>query len=98
MAVKSSKEILEALKSRLNDTTDETLALIEDVSDTLNNAETNNKDNIDWKAKYEENEKQWRQKYHDRFFSSSDADDDKDGSNNETEITKFEDLFSVKGE
>ena len=97
MAVKSSKEILEALKSRLNDTTDETLALIEDVSDTLNNAENSNKDNTDWKTKYEENDKQWRQKYRDRFFSSSDNDDDKGGSE-ETEITKYEDLFSVKGE
>lgn len=99
MAVKSKAEILEALKSRLDDTSDETLALIEDVSDTLNNAETENKDNTDWKTKYEENDKKWRQKYRDRFFGSTDSDDDdKEGSEDEPESDKYEDLFSTKGD
>lgn len=98
MAVKSKAEILEALKSRLDDTSDETLALIEDVSDTLNNAENENKDNTDWKKKYEDNDKEWRQKYRDRFFSSDDTEDNGEGSEEKEEPTKFEDLFAEKGE
>ncbi len=92
--VKTAKEILEALKSKLDDTSDETLALIEDVSDTLNDYDNKNKDTVDWKTKYEENDKEWRKKYHDRFFSSeSDEEDDKE-ENDDISATKFEDLFS----
>lgn len=97
--VRTSKEILEALKSKLDDTSDETLALIEDVSDTLNDYDNKNTDKTDWKAKYEENDKEWRKKYRDRFFSSDGEDDDpKGGEEEKPPITKFEDLFTTKGE
>lgn len=95
---KSAKEILEALKSKLDDTSDETLALIEDVSDTLKDYEDRTKDTTDWKTKYEENDKEWRQKYHDRFFSDDDSDGDDKGGSEEPEVKTFDDLFSMKGE
>jgi len=65
MAVRSKEEILASLKSKLGeDVSDETIALLEDVSDTLDST----KDTTDWKQKYEDNDRQWRQKYTSRFY------------------------------
>lgn len=72
MAVKTREEILESVRTRVGDQTDdETIAFIEDISDTLNDLETKAKgDGTDWKAKYEENDAEWRKKYTERFYSS----------------------------
>ena len=68
MAVRTSEEIMETLRTRVGeDTSDDALSFIEDVQDTLNSLSNN--DNENWKQKYEENDAQWRQKYRDRFFS-----------------------------
>lgn len=97
--IKTRDELLEALKGKLgDDTSDETLALIEDVSDTLTDYETKTKDSTDWKAKYEEKDKEWRQKYRDRFFKH-DAKDEDEGEAEQDEpktVEKFEDLFTEK--
>lgn len=66
--IKSKEELLNAIKAIIpNDSTDDALSLFEDLSDTLE--ETNNNNNEDWKTKYEENDKMWRERYRDRFFS-----------------------------
>ena len=72
MAVKTSEEILEEVKARVGEQTDdETIAFLEDVTDTLSDLETKAKgDGTDWKAKYEENDAEWRKKYTERFYSS----------------------------
>ena len=72
MAVKTSEEILEKLKVRIGEQTDdETIAFLEDVTDTLSDLETKAKgDGTDWKTKYEENDAEWREKYTKRFYSS----------------------------
>lgn len=68
--VKTKEEILNSIKDKFkDDTSDSTLGLIEDVSDTINDLESKVGNQDDWKAKYEENDKQWREKYKDRFFS-----------------------------
>ena len=70
MAVKSKAEILEALKGRMGEELDdESIAFLEDVTDTLDDYDTKIADKEDWKTKYEENDKEWRKKYTDRFFS-----------------------------
>lgn len=70
MAVKTRDELMDAIKAKLgDDTSDESLSLIEDVSDTLTNYDTIVQDKTDWKAKAEEIDSAWRQKYRDRFFS-----------------------------
>lgn len=75
MSVKSIEELMTALRERLGeDTSDETLGFIEDVKDTLEEREKDSK--VDWKAKYEENDKTWRQKYRDRFFNGKPADEE----------------------
>ena len=70
MAVKSKEDILSIIKEKFkDDTSDSTLGMIEDISDTINDLEDKAKDKTDWKSKYEENDKQWREKYKERFFS-----------------------------
>ncbi len=95
MAVKSTEEIMSAIRERFGeDTSDETIGFIEDVKDTLEEWEKDSK--IDWKTKYEENDKNWRQKYRDRFFTGKPADDeDEDDDSEETPRKKYtyENLF-----
>lgn len=68
--VKTKDEILVSIKERLkDDTSDEALSFIEDVTDTINDLEHKAQDETDWKSKYEENDKEWREKYKERFFS-----------------------------
>ena len=108
MAIKTKAELMESLKNILKDnTTDEALSLVEDVSDTYD--ELHNKaegDGTDWKAEYEKNDAEWRQRYQDRFFSgTSDGADNTNSSPNISTPTatepekqktyKFEELFST---
>lgn len=94
MAVKTKAEILELIKARVgDDTSDEALAIIEDVNDTLDDYETRIADSGDWKARYEQNDAEWRQKYKDRFFQPA-ADPEPEPEPEEVEEkTTFEDLF-----
>lgn len=94
---------MEQIKSHLGeDTSDEALTLLEDITDTINDLDTKAKgDGTDWKLKYEENDKQWRDKYRDRFFNgnkdnhdNNDNDDEQNGGSNESPKT-FEELFST---
>lgn len=74
MAIKTKDEIMNFIKDRTkDDTSDETLTFIEDISDTINNYEKQTKEENDWKKKYEDNDKQWREKYRDRFFSGNEG-------------------------
>ena len=100
MAVKTKAEILETIRSRVGDSTDdETLEFLEDVTDTLTDLETRASDSTDWKGKYDELDKSWREKYRERFFSSN----PKEKTGNEgfeekedKEKKTYEDLFDVK--
>lgn len=76
MAVRTREEILKSVRARVGEQTDdETIAFIEDISDTLTDLETRaNGDGTDWKAKYEENDSEWRKKYTERFYSSEPED------------------------
>ena len=68
MAVKTRDEIMEAIRKRIGeDTSDEAISLLEDVTDTLTDYETRVADKTDWKTKYDEIDASWRKKYMDRF-------------------------------
>lgn len=91
MAVKTVDEIMKKVRERIGeDDSDEAIEFIEDISDTfesLSNAE-------DWKTKFEENDKKWREKYRDRFFTSKEeVEEDEIEEPEEKEKKKFEDLF-----
>lgn len=95
MAVKTKEEILNTIKGIIGENTDDNyLELLEDITDTLDNYDGLNTDNTDWKAKYEENDKEWRQKYKDRFFSRE-VEEDNDLDDDEPKPVKvtFDDLF-----
>lgn len=96
--VKTREEVMSMVKARLGeDTSDEAIGFIEDITDTLNDYENRLAgDGTDWKAKYEENDKQWRERYVARFNGNGedlneDTRDHFDGV--ETKNLKFEDLF-----
>lgn len=70
MAIKSREELLKSLNTLIGDnSTDENLAILEDVTDTLKDYEEKTADQTEWKAKYEQNDADWRKKYRDRFMS-----------------------------
>lgn len=69
MAIRNKEFLLETIKKYTGeDTSDETLQLIEDFTDTINDMDQ--KAETDWKQKYDENDKMWRDKYKARFFSN----------------------------
>lgn len=92
MAVRTTEEILESIKTRVGDSTEDAdLEFLEDVTDTLSDLRNKSEGQEDWKTKYEENDKQWREKYRDRFFEKKEEQEEK---KEEPEAPKtFEDLF-----
>lgn len=95
--IRTSEELINAVKERLgDDTSDEALALLEDVSDTLGDYNDKLTDTTDWKTKYEELDTSWRQKYRDRFMSGSSQEDEKEDEPEENPAPKtFADLFTT---
>lgn len=82
MAILSKEDFFTAIKTRVgDDVSDDAMKFIEDITDTYNSlTESGEKeDGEDWKSKYEELDKSWREKYKARFFEGSNTD-----SSNET--------------
>lgn len=90
MAIKTIEELMGAVRARVGeDTSDEAIAFVEDVSDTLvslSNAE-------DWKKKYEENDAEWRKRYQDRFFNPDKPNDHEPEPDPEPKKLTFDELF-----
>ena len=105
MAIKTRDEILAAIRSRLgDDTSDDALAIIEDIDDTFKDYETRAGEN--WESKYKELDAQWRKRYRDRFFQKPDneettpeevKDDNEKDSKDESEVKDFDELFEERG-
>ena len=72
MAILKKEDLLNSLKDKLT-SADEDLVLLENITDTLTDLETKSNGNEaeEWKKKYEESEKTWRERYHSRFFEPS---------------------------
>lgn len=69
MAIKTKDELIQSLNAVLGDNaSDEALALMEDVSDTLDDKAA--KGAVDWEQKYRENDAAWRARYRDRFMGN----------------------------
>lgn len=77
-----------------NAESDESISLLEDLSDTFEDLSSQVLQAGDYKRKYEENDAEWRKRYHDRFFSAGEEttikEDDKD---DEVEKKTYESLF-----
>ena len=64
------EEVLKKVSDILGDRNDdEAIGFIEDLSDTLEDYDK--KLGEDWKTKFEENDKAWREKYKARFFDAT---------------------------
>lgn len=100
MAVKTREEILESLRGRFGEEpTDDDIAMLEDITDTFTDFEEKTNDATNWKNKYEENDKAWKKKYSDRFFSKDGGEKDNPGDPDDPEdkhMKSFDDLFTVK--
>lgn len=97
--IKTKDELMEMIKNRLPDSdnrTEEDVTFLEDVTDTLESYETKSKDTTNWKTKYEENDKEWRKKYTDRFFSKE-PDEPDDSADEDIRPKTFADLFKTEG-
>lgn len=103
MSVLSKEDLLSAIKTRLGeDTSDEAIKFLEDVTDTVSDLESKaNDEGEDWKTKYTELDKEWRKRYTDRFFSGSSEDSEDDNldehNGDEDNAPKtYEDLFKTE--
>ena len=69
--VVSKDELLTRIRTSMGDnvSTDENISIIEDVTDTLDDYAAKIADKTDWKAKYDELDKDWRKRYTQRFFN-----------------------------
>lgn len=110
MAVLTKEDFLKAIQTRIgDDVSDEAMTFIEDMTDTydsLNKSLEN--DGEDWKAKYEELDKTWRDKYKARFFDNQNTNSSNDTTSDEVkkeqeidvkddgEEIGFEDLFTER--
>lgn len=96
MAILTKEQLIEKVKTIIGDSTDDNvLSFMEDFNDTVNSFDSEN-----WKQRYEENDKAWRQRYKDRFFGKKTEEEDKmDDISDDTppEQLTFEKLFN-KGE
>lgn len=94
MAVLTREQLMDAVRTQMgDDTSDEALAFIENLQDTITDYESKaNTDGTDWKQKYEQNDKEWRTKYRERFFSGGKP-EDKDEPEDKPRSLTYESLF-----
>lgn len=91
MAVVERDALIQRITGLLSDPeSDDSLSLIEDVTDTL---EAGSSD--DWKTKYEENDAAWRKRYKERFLKKPDKEPEIEDDVKEEKKT-YDDLFTVK--
>ena len=91
MAKLSKDELIEKVKKYIGDRTDdETIEIIEDITDSIDSSDAD-----EWKRKYEENDKMWRDKYVSRFFDKKEEDLETptEHEEEEKEYNSYEDLF-----
>lgn len=96
MAKLSKDELIEKVKKYVGDRTDdETIEIIEDITDSIDSSDAD-----EWKRKYEENDKMWRDKYVSRFFDKKEEDPEPptEHEEEEKEYNSYEDLFEKEDE
>lgn len=68
----SREDLLSAVRNIFGeDSTDEQISFIENLSDTVSDFEERITTSGDWKTKYEENDASWRRRYTERFVNPS---------------------------
>ena len=98
MAIKSSEDLLKSLNTLIGDnSSDDNLAILEDVADTLKDYEEKTADQTDWKTKYEQNDADWRKKYKERFLSGETIKDEQEEDvKKDSKTLTFDSLFKER--
>lgn len=100
MAVRDRDYILAGVKQMIGDnTSDEAIALMEDITDTITDYETKVADKTDWKAKYDEVDASWRRKYIERFSGKTGEEiknEQEEQIKDDGEIRSFDELFTER--
>ena len=104
MAILTKEDFIKRVNEKIgDDTSDEAIAFLEDMTDTINDLSEKTSDSTDWKKKYEDNDKAWREKYRERFNSGSsngnnnggsDDSDDNDDNDEPPAPKTFDELFA----
>ena len=91
MAVLGKDDFIARVKARLGEElTDEDIAFLEDMTDTYEDLE--GRVGEDWKGKYDALDREWREKYVERFNSGSGIDYIEDAKG-DVEVTEEEDVY-----
>ena len=110
LMILNREEFFERLKKFTeNLTDDDSLAFVEDVTDTYNDLERVVKENSDtWKKKYEDTQEYWKKRYYDRFFKGdmysnpnerkSDTEEKEEGTDEVKEDITIDELFTEESE
>ena len=101
MATLNRDEFFKTLSDLVGDKSDpDSIKALEDMTDTYNALENGvTGDGVDWKQKYEENDKSWRAKYRNRFLNGDGgngpgkAKTDSDSDSYDPNRVGFNDLF-----
>lgn len=81
MAIKSIDEIINGARSIIGEnTSDEALSFLDDLSDTMSDYDVKTRDNVNWHDQYNELDAKWRKRYADRFNRGGMEDEDEDDS------------------
>lgn len=92
MAKLTKDELIEKVRKYVGDRTDdETIEIIEDISDSIDSSDAD-----EWRQKFEENDKMWRDKYISRFLEKKEDELDTPTEHEEEEdkeYISFDDLF-----
>lgn len=102
MSVLNKEDYFSKIKARIgDDSSDDALSFIEDMTDTFNDLESRTNDSENWKQKYDDLDKTWREKYRARFFDAGTTpedvkDDQKDDVLDDAEEKDFDDLFAER--
>lgn len=102
MSVLNKEDYFSKIKARIgDDSSDDALSFIEDMTDTFNDLESRTNDSENWKQKYDDLDKTWREKYRARFFDAGTTpedvkDDQKDDVLDDAEEKDFDDLFTER--
>lgn len=105
---KTKEELIEEFKviAGENVTSDESIAFLENLADSIE-VEEPSEDDVDWKAKYDELDMEWRKKYIERFSEGAESEeapeDDPEPTPEEEEEERaenigYDDLFEEKKE
>lgn len=95
MAIVSKEDIINRVSGLIGEANDDdSLALIEDVTDTLSDYETRLSDETDWKKRYEDNDAEWRKRYRERFTTGQEiVNETKEDVKRDGTMQTYEDLF-----